>query len=94
MKKSSLPCFVSTGLFNGSNGHSISEFIEDSYTGVLTLDLDKVEGEQLLNELFEKIKAIDYTLAVFRSPSGNGLKVLVKADSKYEHHKIAYEQVK
>ncbi len=56
-----------------------------SYSGLLTLDLDDLENvEQVANQLC-KDKLIDLRL-LFRSPSGNGLKVIVQTNGKKEDH--------
>lgn len=55
----------------------------DSYSGLLHLDYDKVED---IESLKENIIKIPFTYSAFISPSGNGLKVLVKTDAILETH--------
>ena len=53
-----------------------SELIEHS--GLICLDFDNFPNIQTLNTWRSKIKKDKFTFALFTSPSGNGLKVLVK----------------
>lgn len=41
----------------------------------------------------DKVSRDPYTLAVFTSPSGDGLKVLVRVDSDQKDHKLAFQQI-
>ncbi|MEI6900550.1 MAG: BT4734/BF3469 family protein, partial [Bacteroidota bacterium] len=88
-KKKSLPAFTPSGLFEG--GRKL-KFLKE-YSGCLILDLDKLDQDQLT---FAKEKAaeIHYTYACFISPSGHGLKILVKVFSRPVFHKQVFEQVK
>ncbi len=63
------------------------------YSGFLILDIDKLDREQV-QIIKEKICAMPLTFCCFTSPSGLGLKVIVKVSSRAEHHKTAYRQVK
>ena len=88
-KKKSLPAFTPSGLFE--NGRKL-EFLKE-YSGCLVLDLDKLTYDQLY-EAKEKIIKIPYTYSCFISPSGQGLKILVKVISRPVFHKQVFEQVK
>lgn len=83
--KKSLPAFTPSASFKGGRK---PEFIT-AYTQIVVLDIDKLSAEQLTNA-----KALanqnEYTLASFTSPSGNGLKVLVKVNSDQSQHKEAF----
>lgn len=61
------------------------------YTSFIILDFDKLTN---VEEIKEKIIESEYTVMCFVSPSGNGLKVLVKTNNyNLENHKSAYNQV-
>jgi archaellum biogenesis ATPase FlaH len=77
--KMALPAFTPSGTFNERRK---KENI-DSYSGLLHLDYDKVEDVESLKEIIVKIP---FTYSAFISPSGKGLKVLVKTDAILERH--------
>ncbi len=87
--KRSLPAFTPSGLFAG--GRKL-EFLKE-YSGLVILDLDDLQQEQLLAAR-QKIQECTYTYACFISPSGQGLKVLVKVFSRPVFHKRTFNQVK
>lgn len=87
--KRSLPAFTPSGLFE--NGRKIENLKE--YSGLIVLDLDKLSLEQL-SLAVNKAQEIQYTYASFISPSGQGLKVLVKVFSRPVFHKSIFNQVK
>lgn len=62
------------------------------YNQLILLDFDRILDVQM-EEVRRRIKNDPHTLMMFTSPSGNGLKVLVKVDSGLEYHKVAYQQV-
>ncbi|WP_181308505.1 VapE domain-containing protein [Rufibacter sp. XAAS-G3-1] len=87
--KKSLPAFTPSGRYMG--GRKLEHL--RVYSGVVALDLDKVsEGELALAKRIASGEP--HTYAAFTSPSGNGLKVLVRVDSGAASHKQAYRQVK
>ena len=86
--KKSLLAFTPSATFVG--GRKL-EFIKD-YTGVLILDIDKLTQEQL-KQTSIKANQCEYTFASFISPSGNGLKILVKVNSDKDLHKEAFLKV-
>jgi len=79
--KDKLPLFTPTGIFNH---RSIKGLV--NYNGFICLDLDNVEN---VNELKEKTKSLDYVFAAFTTPSGKGLKVLVKTLANTLNYKDA-----
>jgi hypothetical protein len=87
--KRSLPAFTPSGLFEG--GRKL-EFLQE-YSGLLVLDFDDLDQEALSVAIL-KTNDIHYTYASFISPSGRGLKVLVKVFSRPVFHKSAFIQVK
>ena len=86
--KKQLLAFTPSGTFeNGRKAELLSQYSE-----YVILDLDDLNPVQL--EEAKKIVALaPYTFAVFISPSGNGLKIIVAVSTKAEHHKIAFQQV-
>ena len=79
--KKLLPAICFSGTFNKRSDDAITE-----HSGLICLDFDGYERQKdLLNdkETFTKNK---YVYSVFISPSGNGLKVLVKIPADAENH--------
>jgi hypothetical protein len=64
-----------------------------SYSKIIILDIDKLD-KTTLQFAREKAEKEKYTFAMFESPSGNGLKILVRVITGREHHLAAYNQVK
>ena len=88
-KKKSLPAFTPSGLFDG--GRKLDCLKE--YSGCLVLDIDKLSHAHL-DKAKAQIIEIPYTYSCFLSPSGQGLKILVKVISRPVFHKQTFEQVK
>ena len=80
--KQSLPAICFSGKFTKRNDSSLVE-----HSGLICLDFDGYESDKLLLEEKERITKDRYTYAVFISPSGLGLKVLVKIPNEVENHK-------
>lgn len=79
--KKTLPAVTISGQF------SISRTLNDliNHSGFIHIDFDKVEN---LDKSMELLKKDPFSFSVFLSPSGNGIKVLVKiSNNKYEHSK-------
>ena len=87
--KRSLPAFTPSGLFEGGRK---MEYLKE-YSGLIILDIDKLTQEQLC-AVRSRVEEIPYTHACFISPSGNGLKILVKVFSRPVYHKVVFNQVK
>ena len=83
--KKSLPAFTPSACFSGGRK---PEFIT-GYTAIIVLDIDKLTPEQLKEAKTSAVRT-SYTFAAFISPSGNGLKILVKVNSAQEKHKDAF----
>ncbi|MDD4149244.1 MAG: BT4734/BF3469 family protein [Bacteroidales bacterium] len=81
--KKSLPAFTPSGKFNG--GRKL-EFLQE-YSRILILDIDKIED---LKSIKAKAKKCIYTLACFESPSGKGIKILVRTDNSVTKHREAF----
>ena len=62
------------------------------YNQLIIVDFDKLD-EFDIHEAWQKVCREQYTLAAFSSPSGAGLKVLVRVNSELEQHKEAFKAV-
>jgi hypothetical protein len=80
-----LPCFTPTGTFS----HRSIKGME-SYNGIICLDIDHVDNPQDLKNM---VKNISWVHAAFITPSGKGLKVMVKTNSSPENYKYTEEKV-
>ena len=69
--KKNLDYFTFSGRFKNRKTDSLIE-----HSGIICLDFDDIDPE----EYFDYICGQNFTLACFRSPSGKGLKVLVKIE--------------
>jgi hypothetical protein len=83
--KKSLPAFTPSGKFIG--GRKL-EFLAD-YSSCIILDIDKLTIAELQNAKNLAAQS-EFTFASFISPSGNGLKILVKINSDKANHKEAF----
>ncbi|MCX6171308.1 MAG: DUF3874 domain-containing protein [Flavobacterium sp.] len=83
--KKSLPAFTPSGKFIG--GRKL-EFLAD-YSSCIILDIDKLTAAELQNAKNLAAQS-EFTYACFISPSGNGLKILVKINSDKANHKEAF----
>lgn len=79
--KKMLPAICFSGTFNKRNDNSIIQ-----HSGFICLDFDGYENNrELLNDK-EKLTKNNYVYSVFISPSGKGLKVLVKIPQDIDNH--------
>lgn len=89
--KKSLDGITFSGIFD-ENSNRAEKGLKD-YTGLMVLDLDKLEVEEV-NPLFEKVTKIPQTLMAFLSPSGKGIKIIVATDNiDSKKHTEVYKQV-
>jgi hypothetical protein len=65
----------------------------NTYSQIMVLDIDKLKKGDV-EVLREKIKSIPCTYSCFVSPSGLGLKVLVRVDNDEKLHRDAFYKVK
>tara|TARA_R110000764_G_scaffold103825_1_gene189475 strand:+ start:2708 stop:5119 length:2412 start_codon:yes stop_codon:yes gene_type:complete len=79
--KKLLPAICFSGTFTKRNDASIVR-----HSGLICLDFDGYEKKKTLLEHKEKLTKDPYTYSVFISPSGNGLKVLVKVPALPDNH--------
>lgn len=86
--KKQLKAFTVSGTFN--NGRSNDKI--EMYSQYIILDIDELSHSQL--EYVKNMSRIaPYTYSSFVSPSGNGMKIIVKVNTTKEYHKEAYKQV-
>jgi hypothetical protein len=86
--KKELPAMVYTGKFKGRGNDNCTE-----YNGLIVLDFDHVDVTYTKSELKQR----DYIMAVWTSPSGDGVKALAKIDSDSKDdkiHKEFYRQIR
>lgn len=83
--KDKLPLFTPTGIFNYRSMAGL-----EAYNGIICLDIDNVSNA---NELKERAKSLPWVYAAFITPSGQGLKVLVKTSATPETYKTVEIQV-
>lgn len=89
--KSKLPAFI-IGAKYSKNGRK-SEHLQ-VYNGWMVLDIDGVKNEEVYQELFNKTIKNPFVRAVFRSPSGNGMKIIVVTHNKdSEKHTELYKKL-
>jgi hypothetical protein len=79
--KKLLPAICFSGIFNKRNDSSLQE-----HTGIMCLDFDGYEKNKELLQDKENITKNKFVYSVFISPSGLGLKVLVKIPKDAENH--------
>jgi hypothetical protein len=77
--KDKLPVFTPTGQFNYRSLAGL-----EIYNGLMCLDIDGVEDPQSLKE---KCKNLNYVYSAFITPSGRGLKVLIKSSATSENYR-------
>ena len=79
--KKKLPAICFSGKFNKRNDASLIK-----HSGIICLDFDGYEKKKDLLEDKQKFSENEFVYAVFLSPSGNGLKVLVKIPDDEDNH--------
>jgi hypothetical protein len=71
--KFSLPCYVFSGEFKERNQNGLIK-----HSGLCILDFDKIPSDKELQKCKESLINISSVLAVFKSPSGKGLKAVIR----------------
>jgi len=80
--KQGLPCVTWSGTFKKRNVKSLLQ-----YSQLICLDIDKLNDEGIFNTAWFKLSTDPRTFILFRSPSGNGIKVVFKTDAAPDQHK-------
>ncbi len=94
MNKGLLPAVTFSGEFN--NGHKAENLL--NYSRVIVIDIDKIPDEDI-EKIRSKLLADKYFFAIWRSPSGKGLKALLYLEYDTDIadiptiHKSAFRQV-
>jgi hypothetical protein len=83
--KDRLPVFTPTGRFSYRSMAGLEE-----YNGLICLDIDGVPDPESLKE---RCKSLDWVYSAFVTPSGQGLKVMVKTNATKETYKQIEIQV-
>lgn len=83
--KKSLPAFTPSAKFIG--GRKLEYLAE--YSSYIILDIDKLNTQDL-QKAKQTANQSEFTFASFISPSGNGLKILVKIDTPKTEHKETF----
>jgi len=83
--KQQLPAICFSGRFTKRNDQSLVE-----HSGLICLDFDAYKKKKDLLEAKENLSKDKYIYSVFISPSGKGLKALVKIPDDVENHKFYF----
>jgi hypothetical protein len=86
--KQELPAVCFSGTFKKRNDSSILE-----HSGYICLDFDGYKTQKALLEEKETISKDKHVYSVFISPSGNGLKVIVKIPKDIDNHKSYFNSL-
>lgn len=79
-KQSKLPCVTLSGTFEKRNNDNLLE-----HSGLIQIDIDGLE-EKDYDSIYKKLISDKYTFVAFKSPSGNGIKLIVKIHPSIESH--------
>lgn len=84
--KQQLPSICFSGSFSKRSAAGLKQ-----HSGLICLDFDNFPDEETLLAARESLMGDEYVFSVFRSPSYNGLKVLVKIHPITENHKSYFD---
>lgn len=84
--KKELPAICFSGTFSKRSDDAILE-----HSGLICLDFDGYESEQSMLSDKDLISSDPHVMSAFISPSGNGLKVIIKIPSDIENHKRYFD---
>ena len=87
--KLKLPAILFSGEFSYRNAKSLL-----NYSGFICLDFDKFPDSDTLLSWKDTLEGDPYTYCVFLSPSGYGLKCIVKVPVRPENHKKYFDALK
>lgn len=87
--KTELPCILFSGQFNYRNSKSLVK-----HSGFICLDFDGFPDSETLLTWKDTLESDEYTYSVFLSPSGYGLKCLIKIPAEPENHKSYFDALK
>ena len=78
LKRSKLPCVTLSGVFDKRNKNNLKE-----HSGLIQIDIDDLEE---FDSVFKTLISDEYTFVAFKSPSGNGIKLIVKINPSIDTH--------
>ena len=85
--KKNLKAILFAGEFSQRNSSSLTK-----HSGLMITDFDGFENEEVLNEWRKKLIECEYSYMVFVSPSGNGLKAVIRIEqSDYKTHPLRHK---
>ena len=86
--KSKLPCIIFGGTFKERNGDGLIE-----HSGLMVVDFDKYPSDEVMFDHLHELKKNNHFVALFISPSGKGIKGVVKIPkcNKLDHIKYFKE---
>ena len=87
--KKNLPAICFSGTFNRRSDDALVE-----HSGLICLDFDGYENPLDMIKEKENMSSDKYVMSVFISPSGNGLKVIVKIPKEPHNHKKYFEALR
>lgn len=87
--KNKLPCILFSGIFNERNSNSLKQ-----HSGLMVLDFDKYPDNETMFLHLEKLKENKHFVLLFISPSGNGIKGVIKVSNELtkETHPKTFKQ--
>lgn len=85
--KSTLPAVTFCGEFKGRKANEIIE-----YNNLMILDIDDLPQNDFLN-IKNTLSKDKYILSLWDSPSGQGLKCLIRIDSSIDKHKLIFNSL-
>jgi hypothetical protein len=83
--KNELPCILFAGEFTERNSNSLVK-----HSGLMVVDFDKYPTEEEMNEHLEELKQNPHFVVLFISPSGKGIKGVVKIPESDKHTHVKY----
>lgn len=87
-RKANLPVITWQGIFENRNNSGLK-----ALSSLICIDIDHRSDEELV-EIVKLLKEWKFVVAYFCSPSGDGLKVIIKTDLQHaEHYKNCYKQL-
>lgn len=84
--------FLPAATFSGTFEPTRLDANMKSYTGIITIDLDKIGSS--LHETKDKLRKHPHVFASFISPSNDGLKILILTDTTADKHGMAFDYLK
>lgn len=84
--KKGLPAICFSGTFQKRADDAIIE-----HSGLICLDFDGYKTKREMHEFKDSLKEDAYVMAAFVSPSGDGLKVIVKIPAEIQNHKKYFD---